>query len=359
MRLRRREINVFSMSALDLFASGMGAFILLAVMALPFFPNTGDSKERIEEVKEQLAEARQERDAARERATRLEDALANVRQTSDANEALAEALNDALRKLEEAERKVASLSSELAREESRERELEQASRDLELALEEARKQRDDARTTVRELESELTKVKMPDLDVVICLDVTASMTEQIDGLKREIATLAQVLDGLAPSAGIGVIAFGDRAWQQPIHDQPIVPTSDLAAVQRFVASLTPNMDPRADRNNDGPEMVATALEWAVGMNWRTASQQRYVIVVTDNAAYPEKVSSALRTARSFSSSDGQFVSSVRANFTQNRADRQAADQFLRQLASAGKGEFVDAAGGESMIGSVLLAILGT
>ena len=340
------------MSALDLFASGMGAFILLTVMALPFFPNTGDSKERIEEVKEQLAEARRGRDAALERASRLEQALENVQRTPHPDAALTEALKDALRQLEEAGKKVARLEDALAQEKSRERELERA-------LEEARSQRDDARTTTQELEDALKQVKMPDLDLVICLDVTASMTAQIDGLKREITTLAQVLDGLAPSAGIGVVAFGDRTWRQPIHEQPVVSTSNLAALQTFVMSLRPNMDPRANQNRDGPEMAATALERGVVMNWRPVSKRRYVIVVTDNAAYPERVSSAIQTARLFSATDGQFVSTVRANFTQNAADRQAADQFLRQLASAGKGEFVDAAGGESMIGNVLLAILGT
>ncbi|WP_418642372.1 vWA domain-containing protein [Vibrio chaetopteri] len=40
MRKKSREINIFSMSALDLFASGMGAFLLLAVISLPFFGNT-------------------------------------------------------------------------------------------------------------------------------------------------------------------------------------------------------------------------------------------------------------------------------------------------------------------------------
>lgn len=40
MRLSNRELHVFAMSALDLLASGMGAFILVKVMALPFFPST-------------------------------------------------------------------------------------------------------------------------------------------------------------------------------------------------------------------------------------------------------------------------------------------------------------------------------
>lgn len=40
MKARGQALNIFSMSALDLFASALGAFILLAVIALPFFANT-------------------------------------------------------------------------------------------------------------------------------------------------------------------------------------------------------------------------------------------------------------------------------------------------------------------------------
>ena len=57
MRTRSRELNIFSMSALDLFASALGAFILIAVVLFPYFPNTGDSAERVAEVRAQLAQA--------------------------------------------------------------------------------------------------------------------------------------------------------------------------------------------------------------------------------------------------------------------------------------------------------------
>ena len=40
MKKKNRDVNIFSMSALDLFASAMGAFMLLAVISLPFFGNT-------------------------------------------------------------------------------------------------------------------------------------------------------------------------------------------------------------------------------------------------------------------------------------------------------------------------------
>ncbi len=331
MKLRRKEINVFSMSALDLFASGMGAFVLLAVMALPFFPNTGDSQERIEDIKEELSQAQAERDAATERVSSLEQALSQIQHDDNVREVLQQALNDALQELENARQKTRELQAALNNAENRANSLEEA----------------------------LVHAKMPSLDIVICLDVTASMTEQIEGLKREISVLAEILNRLAPSAGIGLVAFGDRTWMQPIHIQNIVPTSNLQRIESFIRQLEPNMDPQAFQNRDGPEMLATALERGIALNWRPDSQRRYVIVVTDNAAYPEREQAALQAARWFASAQGRYVATVRANFVPFISDRQAADRFLPELARAGNGQFVDAAGGESMIGSLLLAILGT
>ena len=39
MKKRSREISIFSMSTIDLFASALGAFMLITVVLLPFFPN--------------------------------------------------------------------------------------------------------------------------------------------------------------------------------------------------------------------------------------------------------------------------------------------------------------------------------
>ncbi|MBF0220228.1 MAG: hypothetical protein HQL49_11990 [Gammaproteobacteria bacterium] len=40
MRRKSREVNLFSLSALDLFASALGAFMLIAIMALPYYLKT-------------------------------------------------------------------------------------------------------------------------------------------------------------------------------------------------------------------------------------------------------------------------------------------------------------------------------
>lgn len=339
MKSRSREINIFSMSALDLFASGMGAFILLAVVGLVFFPNRGDSDERVAEVKEALAEARQERDAAARRLDAAEQAqreLARVRQE----------LDDARIRLESAARM--DPDSERLRQErdaarSRLAEAERARRELEERAAESRRQ--------------LKEIEIPDIDVVICLDVTGSMGAQIAGLQQQIVDLANVLDALAPSAGVGVVAFGDRAWRRPLYVQRIVETAQAAALQRFVNTLSPAMGhtQATDPNRDTPEAVALALEEAVRLNWRPVSRRRYIVAVTDNPAYPDRVRAAMQAARSFAAADGQRVSTVRANATAPGSD--LAGPFLRALAEAGGGEYVDAAGGGSMIASVLMAVL--
>lgn len=65
MRRRNRELNVFSISALDLFASAMGAFILITLVTLPFYLNTD------RDVMAQNEALKKENDAARKKAEEL------------------------------------------------------------------------------------------------------------------------------------------------------------------------------------------------------------------------------------------------------------------------------------------------
>ena len=109
MKKRSREINIFSMATLDLFASALGAFMLITIVMLPFFPNLNilgreetelrqakiklqQAKAELEQVKAKLqqAQAKSERERTaldrqtakleREKA-KLERAMAQVPQT--------------------------------------------------------------------------------------------------------------------------------------------------------------------------------------------------------------------------------------------------------------------------------------
>ena len=66
MKKSNREINIFSMSTLDLFASAMGAFILITLVLFPYVLNTGKSEDRVAEIKAQFEEREAEVKAQRE-----------------------------------------------------------------------------------------------------------------------------------------------------------------------------------------------------------------------------------------------------------------------------------------------------
>lgn len=61
MKRKNREINIFNMSALDLFASAMGAFLVLAVVALPYYLKIDpDLIDQLKQCKGQLQSTQQQ-----------------------------------------------------------------------------------------------------------------------------------------------------------------------------------------------------------------------------------------------------------------------------------------------------------
>src|SRR5690606_27987601 len=80
MKRPSRELNIFSISALDLFASAMGAFILIAVILFPYYQQNARILQELKEAKAAHAAAVAERDQAvaerdrlREEARRAQD----------------------------------------------------------------------------------------------------------------------------------------------------------------------------------------------------------------------------------------------------------------------------------------------
>ena len=133
MKRRNREVSIFSMSALDLFASALGAFILLAIVMFPYFPNTGTADQR-------------DLDAA------LERLQAEETSNEELQEVLREIREDLERRLEavraEAERQVAAAQAEAeaaqAEAEAAQREAEAARDAAEVAQREASEAQEEA-----------------------------------------------------------------------------------------------------------------------------------------------------------------------------------------------------------------------
>ena len=120
--------------------------------------------------------------------------------------------------------------------------------------------------------------QLPHLDLVIALDITSSMGPQVASLKAEVEQLSELLSRMAPSFGVGLVAFGDRYWDRPtitfaLRDisGPIV---NRAAFRGFVNGLTVGAGLGRGSNNDAPEAFAQALRDAVRMRGRATAGTR-------------------------------------------------------------------------------------
>ena len=136
MRSRSREINVFSMSALDLFASALGAFILISIVLMPYFLRM--SNEEVQRLQQELDQAR----------SALQQCEARAQRESACREQLAGLQA-------EVERLRAELEQSQVELEQTQAELEQAQAELEQAqaeLEQAQAERDQAQQSQPALE---------------------------------------------------------------------------------------------------------------------------------------------------------------------------------------------------------------
>lgn len=192
---------------------------------------------------------------------------------------------------------------------------------------------------------------LPEFDLVFVVDSTSSMHNEIESLKRELHIVVEVLERIMPTVGVGVVTFNDRLQQPSVRHHPLRRLTDddaaMTDIQRFLRGITAG-DGRGN-NTDIPEAVLSALETAVSTSFREGVDNRSVIIITDAYAYEDETQESLALARAFAAVDGQRVSTVHV-----QANPQS-ERYLEQLAEAGAGEFVPDRG--SILANVLLSIL--
>ena len=280
MKRRSREISIFSMSALDLFASALGAFILIAIVIFPYFPNTARTPVVV----------------------------------------------------------VAAPSPEPC--------------PPVLPCPPAAP----CPPCPPVPDPAPPATQFPHLDLVVALDVSGSMGNQIASLKAEVDQLSSLLIALTPSLGMGMVAFGDRYWDRPVTSFALREISaspaGRAAFQNFVVGLDANMGLGGGDNPDNPEAFYRALTEAARMSWRPDAELRMVVLITDNPAYPDEARQAIADAAAFASAGNSRVSTVYIE----TGDRPAAEAFLERVASAGRGQFVRDTGGSVTV-TLLLSLL--
>ncbi len=309
----RRHLEVLSISALDLFASALGVFVLIAILLFPYY----------------LKEPAQESDVAGARAqlSALGEAMEAARLT--AREA-AEARAEAAARLTRAQGALADAEAAAAR----------AGQSRDAAAERA----DAAAEKMASVENQPdANFAMSDLDLVFVMDATGSMGDEIRDVQANLLGLVRIFTRLAPTLDVGFVAFKDRGDDYLVRSFPLTAMrgGNLSQIQTFVGRL------EASGGGDVPEPVAYALEQAVAMSWRPEAEGR-IVVIGDAPSHRSDWAKAFGEASAFAAGERR----VSAIFT---GDDPEGREFFERLATAGGGDFVQHRG--QMMESVLLSVL--
>ena len=269
MKPQRREISIFNVSTIDLFASALGAFMVVSFVLLPYFPNTS---------------------------TRPPDPTPPTPVPTPAPGV----------------------------------------------------------STIQ---------KLPAIDLVIALDTTGSMRNEVASLREEIAGLSELLGKLSEEAAVGIIEFKDRC--DPGTALRIAPIQliDPDSVKRLTA-FARSMSPGGSFCNDtAPEDFAEALRAALGLGWRDEAERRSIVMISDNPAHQDMVQQAIADAGRFAARPGaeHTVSTIwvdTSDLDPSHAYIVYTVEFMRRVAEAGGGQYAPANENASLSLTILNALFG-
>ena len=314
MRIRRQQpLEMLTISALDIFASALGVFMLVAIL---IFPNY--LKQPALEAAQ--AGARAELAAAANDVVQARQALADATQERAAAEAT---LAQARARLTEAEALAAR------------------------AAQQPEPQEVGAPAEPDTGGEQKIRIAIADLDLVFVMDATGSMGPELNDLQANLVGIIRVLSRLASSLRIGFVAYKDRGEPYLTKVYPLERMNDAHAAElvNFVEDL------HAQGGGDDPEPVDEALTAALAMPWRADAQGR-IIVIGDAPAHQQGQAFGLAEQFHRSAPGPGAPRTVSAIYT---GDSPAFRSFFERLAAAGGGDLSVHQG--QMIESVLLSVL--
>jgi hypothetical protein len=316
MRISRRQpLEMLTISALDIFASALGVFMLVSILMFPNYLKQPS-------LEAEQAGARAELAAAADDLVHARQALADATQERTAAEA---ALAEARARLTEAEALAAR------------------------AAQQPEPQEVGAPAEPKTKGEQKIRITIADLDLVFVMDTTGSMRREIADVQANLVSIIRVLSRLASTLRIGFVAYKDHgeAYLTRAYSLDRMNQAHTDELLNFVEDLS------AQGGGDDPEAVDEALKVALAMPWRADAQGR-ILVIGDAPVRPNRYRQTLDLAGQFHSSapGTQAPRTVSVIYT---GDSPAARSFFEQLAAAGGGDLSVHQG--QMIESVLLSVL--
>ncbi len=306
-------MEMLTISALDIFASALGVFMLVSILMFPNYLKQPS-------IEAEQAGARAELSAAADDVVQARHAIADATQQQTAAEAT---LAQARARLTEAEALAAR------------------------AAQQPVPQKVGAPAEPDTKGEQKVRIAIADLDLVFVMDTTGSMRREVADLQANLIGIIRVLSRLASSLRIGFVAYRDHGEAYLTETYPLERMNDAHAAElvHFVNDL------RAEGGGDDPEAVDEGLKAALAMPWRNDAQGR-IVVIGDEPAHQQGQAFSLAEQFKGSSPGPQAPRTVSAIYT---GDSLALRPFFERLAAAGGGDLSDHQG--QMIESVLLSVL--
>jgi von Willebrand factor type A domain len=129
------------------------------------------------------------------------------------------------------------------------------------------------------------------LDLVVVVDTTGSMGDEIAFLQRELIGIARAAARKAPDVSIryGLVAYRDRGDEYVVKNYGF--TGESGEMAGWLRGLS------ADGGGDYPEAAAAALRAGVGLNWRAGKGERLMLHVADAPPHQGDAADYLRAAK--------------------------------------------------------------
>lgn len=297
MRRRNREINIFNMSALDLFASALGAFILLFAILMPYYLKTSKivMQENIQ-IKEQLKECQAQVGDLQGQVQSLQQQLATCEQQK--LQALAE--NEELK-----------------------RQLEQLQKDLQQAQQ----------SLEEKMKFALLGINTKAQSFVLVVDMSGSMQAYTQTITK---TIDRILESLEDKHKVQIFGFREdqttgvafENWQPPYG---LADMTDLnkQAINTFAIGLTG----RFDGGTPTKEALLEALKY----------ESEAIILLTDGAPTKGDQNSDTKAIVSEVTEKNAGKQEIHTVAIGDYNKEPGLVEFLQDLAAANDGAFVGAA----------------
>jgi von Willebrand factor type A domain len=129
------------------------------------------------------------------------------------------------------------------------------------------------------------------LDLVLVVDTTGSMGDEIAFLQRELIGITRTAARKAPGVKVryGLVAYRDRGDDYVVRNFGF--TGNAGEMAGWLRGLS------ADGGGDYPEAAAAALQSGVGLNWRAGKGERLLLHVADAPPHSGDAAGYLRAAK--------------------------------------------------------------